>query len=148
MSGPALPGVRPSSRFFRPREWEDPESRGQESSEGEEKDGWWNGRKKEEKERKNGRRGGGRVIKSKWRKGVCNEWGSRYRGNRFILRSIYPPLPSFPRKNINYTEIGSIAYKVTNVERRIVNDFPNNTESLKEFHSDGGRRKGGGGESS
>lgn len=23
MSGPAIPGVRPSSRFFRPREWEE-----------------------------------------------------------------------------------------------------------------------------
>lgn len=58
------------------------------------------------------------------------------------------PSPPLLPKNINYTEIGSIAYKVTNVERRIVNDFPNNTESLKEFHSNGGRRKGGGGESS
>lgn len=64
-------------------------------------------KKKEKKERKEGE---GDVIKSKWRKGECNEWGesvSREGGNRFILRSIYLLLLPPTRKNINYTEIGS-----------------------------------------
>lgn len=64
-------------------------------------------KKKEKKERKEGE---GDVIKSKWREGECNEWGSRYRGREEIdsycdqfTSLLLPPT----RKNINYTEIGS-----------------------------------------
>ena len=99
MSGPAIPRVQ----FFQRMEtgWKDAESRrGQESSEGNRGGSLMKWKKKEKKERKEGE---GDVIKSKWRKGECNEWGesvSREGGNRFILRSIYlSPPSSYPKEH-------------------------------------------------
>lgn len=112
--------VRFSDRERAEREWKEPESgEGKNRAKEEKKRGDRSTlvereEKEREKERKKGEKGG-RVIKSKWRKGECDEWkgfGIEPGKSIHIAINLYAPLP--PSSERTLITRNRIAYKVAN----------------------------------